>query len=349
MHNVPAVLIVEILFMGITLILWEYHLLQGDTMPGYLLRTLLGSLTIILFSLNTVFWSIFLFPTTFLKIILPFNPFRNLINRALGVIAHSWIKCNNIVLRFSRKIDWEVYGGDNLSVKNWYLVIANHQSWTDIMVLQKIFYKKIPFLKFFLKKELIWVPILGVAWWAFDFPFMKRFSKSFLEKNPHLAGKDIEITKRACHKFKHIPVSIMNFVEGTRFTAEKHARQQSPYPNLLRPKSGGTGFVFSIMGEQLTSILNVTIAYPGGPYSFWDFLCGRVKRIIVDVEEMPVTKEMIGDYINDPGHKEWLQQWMNNLWQGKSVKLSMMMDETSGATILPGRENADTVAVRTIN
>ncbi|HON80358.1 MAG TPA: acyltransferase [Spirochaetota bacterium] len=320
-------------------------------MPVLILRTLLGSFTITLLTLNTVFWSLFLFPATFLKVILPFNPFRNWINRLLGVIAHSWIYCNNIGLRFTRKIEWEVSGVENLSTANWYLVIANHQSWTDIVVLQKIFYKKIPFLKFFLKKELIWVPILGVAWWAFDFPFMKRFSKAFLEKNPHLAGKDIEITKKACHKFKHIPVSIMNFVEGTRLTPEKHARQQSPYPNLLKPKSGGIGFVFSIMGEQLTSILNVTIAYPGGPYSFWDFLCGRVKKVIVDVEEMPVTKDLIGDYINDPVHKEWLQKWMNDLWQKKSEKLSLLLDETQGAAVLPGSRGTDrdAVGIRTIN
>ena len=109
----------------------------------------------------------------------------------------------------------------------------------------------VPFLKFFLKKELIWVPILGIAWWALDFPFMKRYSAAVLKKRPHLRGKDIEITRQACKKFKSLPVSIMNFVEGTRFTREKHDKQKSPFTHLLKPKAGGIGFVLSTMGEQL--------------------------------------------------------------------------------------------------
>ncbi len=65
-------------------------------------------------------------------------------------------------------------GVDSLHQRGWYLVSSNHQSWVDILVLQRIFHGRIPFLKFFLKQELIWVPVIGLAWWALDFPFMKR-------------------------------------------------------------------------------------------------------------------------------------------------------------------------------
>ena len=157
------------------------------------------------------------------------------------------------------------------------MVISNHQSWIDIITLQTVFNRKIPFLKFFIKKELIWVPIMGPAWWALDFPFMKRYSPEFLAKKPHLKGKDIEITRIACSKFKTMPVSVMNFVEGTRFSENKHYRQRSPYNNLLKPKAGGTGFVLTIMGEQLNSILNITIKYTGEDKKFWSLLCGRIQ------------------------------------------------------------------------
>lgn len=286
-----------------------------------------GVITVLLLVLNTLFWSFLLFPVAILKII-PIKLWRKYINKTLDAIARYWIYCNNAGLKITRTINWEVTGVNNLSKKSWYMVIANHQSWTDIVVLQKIFTGKIPFSKFFLKKELMWVPILGLAWWALDFPFMRRYSQSFLMKYPHLKGKDIEVTKKACLKFKDIPVSIMNFVEGTRFTPQKHAKQESPYKNLLKPKSGGVGFVFSTMGSMITSILDVTIVYPQGQASFWDFLCGKVNTIKVHVEEIQVTDDFIGDYVDDPVFKNKFQRWLNDLWYQKDIKIDMMKGKT---------------------
>ncbi|HRZ26927.1 MAG TPA: acyltransferase [Spirochaetota bacterium] len=294
-------------------------------MLNFLPHTVIGVITVLYLIVNTVFWFCFLLPVTILKVIFQIKPVTKFLNIILKGIAFIWIAGNNFGLALTRKIEWEVAGTDDLRNNQWFLVISNHQSWTDIVVLQKVFNGKIPLLKFFLKKELIKVPLMGIAWWALDFPFMKRYSPAFLEKNPHLKGKDIEITKKACAKFKTIPVSIMNFVEGTRFTPEKKARQNSPYRNLLKPKSGGIGFVFSTMGEQLTGILNITIAYPGGPYSFWDFLCGRVRHIMVNVEEIPISENLIGDYINDAQHRERFQQWLNFLWREKDLKIDQML------------------------
>ena len=118
---------------------------------------------------------------------------------------------------------------DGLARHEWYLMTSNHQSWADILVLQKVTNRRVPSLKFFLKQELIWVPLLGLAWWALDFPFMKRYSRAQLEKRPELKGKDMETTRKACEKYAHYPVSVMNFFEGTRFTEEKHRQQNSPY------------------------------------------------------------------------------------------------------------------------
>ncbi|MCP4135762.1 MAG: acyltransferase [bacterium] len=291
------------------------------------IQTFIGIFATMMLILNTLFWAIFLIPFSILKAAIRFKFATKIFNFFLMGIGHSWIVFNGITLAVSRKIDWQVTGLEGLTNDKWYLVVSNHQSWTDIVVLQKIFNKKIPFLKFFLKKELVWVPILGLSWWAFDYPFMKRYSPAFLAKNPHLKGKDVEITKKSCAKFKDIPVSVMNFVEGKRFTKEVHDKQESPYRNLLKPKSGGISFVFSTMGEQLSSILNITIAYPGGPYSFWDFLCGKVLDIRVDIEELPVTKDLIGDYVNDPVYRKNFQKWVNKLWEDKDLKIDLMLDK----------------------
>jgi 1-acyl-sn-glycerol-3-phosphate acyltransferase len=264
-----------------------------------------------------------LFIAAFLKLLMPF--WKKHYNRLLNWIAEKWIFINIVNQKLINNIRWDVTGLENLKPDGWYLVMANHQSWTDILVLQRIFHKRIPFLKFFLKKELIWVPFLGLAWWALDFPFMKRYSKAFLDKYPHLKGKDIEITKKACEKFKTIPVSVMNFVEGTRFTAEKHKRQKSPYANLLNPKAGGVAFVLSAMGEQLHKIVNVTIVYPGGAKSFWGFLCGKIGEIKVMVETLPVNREIIGDYVNKEEFRENFQKWINSLWEKKDIQIEAML------------------------
>jgi 1-acyl-sn-glycerol-3-phosphate acyltransferase len=276
-----------------------------------------GFFSMILLGVNTIFWIPLLIIIAIIKLLIPLKFWRNFWGKISITIAEIWISINNFNIRWTKNIEWNVSGLKQLSLNEWYLVISNHQSWVDIIVLQKIFNRRIPFLRFFLKKELIWVPFLGIAWWALDFPFMKRYSPSFLEKHPHLRGKDIEITRRACGKFRSTPVSIMNFVEGTRFTENKRISRKSPYKHLLLPKAGGAGFVLTAMGEQLTSIINVTIIYPDGKISFWDFLCGRINRINVIAESIPVTDKIRGNYIEDKKYRIWFQKWINEIWMKK--------------------------------
>ena len=285
------------------------------TLPG----AVRGSLSLILYILNTVFWCIPLFGLVLAKAAVPLESWRRRCSRILNAIAENWIWVNNQNQRLiAGNTRWEVQGIETLERSEWYLVLANHQSWVDILVLQRIFHRKIPFLKFFIKKELLWFPILGQAWWAMDFPFVKRYTKSYLQKKPHLKGKDMEITRKACKKFKKIPISIMNFVEGTRFTDEKHRRQQSPYDHLLRPKAGGIAFVLGSMGEQIHRVLDVTIVYPDGLSSFWALLCGKIQKIKVRVRTLPVSPELLGDYANDSQFRVRLQQWLNDIWEEKN-------------------------------
>ena len=108
-------------------------------------------------------------------------------------------------------------------------------------------------------------------------PFMKRYSKDYLAKNPHKKGKDLQATHKAIELFKHTPASIMNFVEGTRYSQQKNKQQDSPYQHLLKPKAGGISFVISAMGQQFNSLLDVTIIYSGKQHSLWDFLCRQMR------------------------------------------------------------------------
>ncbi len=287
-----------------------------------------GLLSLGLYVFNTVICVIPIFLITLLKIILPFPAWRQWCKQALNSIAVTWIGINNFNQRLLGGTHLDVRGAQTLKRRGWYLVIANHQSWVDILVLQRIFHRKIPFLKFFIKKELFWVPLLGQAWWALDFPFMKRYSKEFVARHPHLKGKDIEITRRACEKFKTLPVSIMNFVEGTRFTPAKHRRQQSPHDNLLKAKAGGIAFVLAAMGDHLNQILDVTIVYPPGPNSFWSFACGNIKEIKVRIKELPVSQAPRGDYVQDPEFRQAFQDWLNGLWGEKDRCIDELLART---------------------
>lgn len=298
---------------------------QQKIMLNFLPGTIRGCLLVILYFLNTFFYFLLIILVAILKLVIPIEAWRNLCTQVLKWLAMGWVSVNSFNTRLINKVQWDVAGLSGLKTNQWYLVISNHQSWTDILVLQTIFSGKIPFLKFFLKKELIWVPLLGIAWWALDFPFMKRYSKAFLKKNPHLAGKDLETTKTACEKFKKMPVSVMNFVEGTRFTQEKHDKQDSPFTHLLKPRAGGIGFVLDAMGGQLKSVVNVTIAYPKGPKSFWDFMCGRVTKIVVRVQTLPITRELQGDYFEDEKFRARFQKWINDLWIEKDELLDKML------------------------
>ena len=291
-------------------------------MLHFLPRPLTGALSMLLYILNTLFWSVPIMILALLKLP-PLTRWQSWMTYLLDACAVSWISVNNFTTRLFTRIRWHISGLEKLSRKDWYLVLANHQSWADILVLQNVFNRKIPFIKFFLKKELIYVPVIGLCWWALDFPFMKRYSKAFLQRNPHLQGKDIETTRRACRKFRFKPAAIMNFVEGTRFTREKHDKQQAPYQNLLKPKAGGAAFVLGAMGEQLHKILDITIHYPKGIPTFWDYISGKVRDITVQVNVPPITPDLLGDY-NDNQYRERFQQWINQLWQQKDQQLTAL-------------------------
>ena len=281
-------------------------------------------LALLALALNILLHVVFIFALTLLKLLLPVHSIRQACSRALVAIAESWIGVNNVLFGVFARVRWQVQGLDGLRRDGNYLVLCNHQSWVDIPVLQKVFNRRIPFLRFFLKQELIWVPLLGLAWWALDFPFMKRYSRQTLLRHPELQGKDREATRRACEKFRHMPVSVMNFAEGTRFTPAKHDAQHSPFRHLLRPKAGGVAFVLDAMGEALHAILDVTIVYPYGPCTIVDLIAGRVREVRVHVRERPIGRDLIGSYDEDAAFRGRVKAWMNTLWSEKDAQAARM-------------------------
>ena len=288
----------------------------------FYLRGLVSGLILVL---NTLFWFMPIMILAVIKVVFPFNLVRVPINKMLDAFATAWISVNGFCQRLVGKSHLVISGGGKLELKGYYMVTANHQSWVDILILQRVFNRQIPFIKFFLKQQLIWVPFIGLAWWALDFPFMKRYSREQLAKQPHLKGKDIQVTRKACEKFRHAPVAIMNFLEGTRFTSAKYAEQESPYHALLKPKAGGLSFALTAMGGRLEQLLDVTIVYPEGVPSLWDYLCGRVAQVKVHIRLLPIGDELLGDYQQDEEYRLLFQQWVNELWREKDQRIQFML------------------------
>ena len=297
-------------------------------MLDFLPAPLKGTLAALLILCNTLVLIPFLLAFALLKLVLPITIVRKGCTVILNNIAWVWIGFNNLLMKLLHKVEWDVRGVENLSREHWYFVTCNHQSWADIPAIQYVLNSKIPLLKFFLKKQLIWVPLLGVAWWALDFPFMHRHTKDQIAKRPELKGKDIAATQAACEKFRYTPVTIFNFMEGTRFTPEKHERQKSPYKHLLKPRAGGTAFVLGAMGEMIHTMLDVTIVYPDGRAGFWDYLCGRIRRIIIEVKTREIPDEFLGmDYENNRETRIAFQRWVSEIWAEKDRRIEELKTE----------------------
>lgn len=281
-----------------------------------------GTISLFLISLNTAVHCSLIFCIALCKLLIPLPAWHQLCNAPLDLLAASWIDTNGVWISLMQKQPWEAEISSDLSRNRWYLVTCNHQSWADIFISQRLLNHRIPQMKFFLKQQLIWVPVIGLAWWALDFPFMKRYTKRHLKKHPEKRGKDFETTQKACRKFLQRPVAIFNFMEGTRFTPAKQQRQDSPYRNLLRPRPGGTGYVLGAMGEQLDELIDITIYYPDGVPGFWDFLCGKKSAARLKITSRPIPPSLLGkDYGQDRAFRNELQQWVNELWATKDEQL----------------------------
>jgi len=297
-------------------------------MLGVALRSTRAAISLTLMWINTMVLCLPIYVVAILRVLSP-NSMKPLWTRLAMASAEMWISINNLILDSLQRLNIEVVGEPTLEPKTWYLVIANHQSWTDIVILQRVFNRKIPMLKFFIKQQLIYAPIIGIAWWVLDFPIMKRYSAMTLKKKPHLRGKDIETTKASCERFKLTPVSVLNFLEGTRFNTDKRTSQGSPYRHLLKPKSGGATMVLESLGDQLHSVLDVTLVYHDKTPSFIEFLMGHSSKITVQIEEIPMDEvkhrsATQGEGFNNRQTLSFLQE----RWQKKDAVINDLLEQT---------------------
>lgn len=243
----------------------------------------------------------------------------------IELIPTSWAFFNLCCIRLSTLGKFDVQGDAQLSRRHWYLLVSNHQSWVDILVLSGIFSLSAPPIKFFMKKELLWqLPIAGACCYFLGYPFMERHTRADIRKNPALKGKDIETTKQACKKFRKLPTTVINFAEGTRFTQQKHEKQQSPFKHLLKPRAGGTAIVMNELHDCLAGVLNVTINYDADDISFFNLVSGNLRKLSVRYEILPIDAELLGNYYEDRNYRSNIQRWFNDMWERKDTLLDKL-------------------------
>ncbi|MCO8103343.1 acyltransferase [Acinetobacter indicus] len=243
-------------------------------------------------------------------------------------ITNSWLSVNNwLIDHVLPNTHWDISieDGLDLNMQGRYLMTCNHQSWVDTTVNQYFGLTRMPLTRFFTKWELIFIPFVGQAFKILGFPMMKRHSKEQIAKNPALKYRDMEEARKACEQLVSQPFTLLNYLEGTRFTPEKHEQQKSPYQHLLKPKAGGLALALNILGNEIDALVDMTIVYPDGAPDYGEFWLGEVPRIAVNLRKIDIPDWVLGgDYEEDAAYRERFQDWVHQLWTEKDQLIHEM-------------------------
>lgn len=300
-------------------------------MLSFLPAPLIFIINMVMISIASILLSVPLIILALVKLILPFKPVLSFVD-AYGQVAFRCFCAHNAgLMRITTNVDWDIKGLENLKVKGSCIVISNHLSWTDIVMLCHIYRYRIPITKFFLKQSLIFIPVIGQACYAVGMPFLRRYTRAQILKNPKLKTRDLDATRKACKSLLVYPSSLVNFVEGTRFTPEKARAQKSPYQNLMPPKAASLAVALGMIGNNIDCMINTTLLYPGakeGSSVFYQLLCGRLKKVIARVEIIDretIQSRMVGDYMTDRQFKRSFTNELRQIWQRKDEQIAQLL------------------------
>ena len=287
----------------------------------FIFENIIGMTSITILVLNTFILSCLLIPLGIIKFFLPLTALKVLFTKFIIKVGELWIFTNKIWVKALHNPKWQIIGKENIKSDGWTIATSNHQSFADIFLLQDITNRKMPMLKFFMKHVLIYVPVIGLSWWALDMPFLKRYTKKQLENNPELHGKDVREMKRALKHYALYPVTVFSFAEGTRFTIKKNLHQKSPFKNLLKPKEGGLATALSLVNE-IDSLIDFTIKFDTKKRSFWDYLCGRMNSVKVIIREIKIPAKFLNiDLLENKILRSEFKDWLHDIWNEKDTLL----------------------------
>ena len=255
------------------------------------------------------------------RAVIPLKSFKLFLAKISNKIGDLTVYGLKLIMLLMHGNNIQVINNEKYDMNKWYMAMSNHQSWADIFVLLTVANKKIPLLKFFMKKELWWIPFVFLANKTLNMPFVNRHSKKAIEKNPSLRTKDYENTLKSCKRFLRAPSTIFSYAEGTRFTSEKHKAQNSKYKNLLQPKIGGMATALSAMPE-IDTLINFSVVYKSKKRSAWSFLNGEMKDVKVFIKSYKIPENLKNrNYGSDHLYREEFKEWIEEIWDEKDRKI----------------------------
>jgi 1-acyl-sn-glycerol-3-phosphate acyltransferase len=304
-----------------------------------LLRHLVGVLSFAVVALNVLLW-VTLIHLFAIGLLIPSDRVYGWVERAVNKCFSNWVSTNDWWFRHMLGLRWDLDTNLERDFSRPHLLIANHRSWVDVFLILSQMNGRLTLPRVFMKSSLRWLPLIGSATYIMGFPQVKRYSKELIAKKPHLAGKDLQTTRKACERFKRYPNNLLSFVEGTRFTDKKHQQQQSPYQTLLKPRARGIAYVLEALPGHFDHIVDFTIYYPQAQHSFWDLLTGRLQQATIRVHTVPLpTQFQQLDFHPAEKDKPVFFAWFNQYWTEKDQRLlalqhkSCLLDSTENSAI----------------
>ncbi len=206
------------------------------------------------------------------------------------------VAINSILIERFLRIRLRVHG--ETSIDGPVIVISNHRTWFDILLLHQVITRRGPILKFLIKRELLFVPILGWLCFALGFPRLIRGRQEGGRE------QDLKVIATAAADNTNSSYALTVFVEGTRFTRDKHEHQAAPFTHLLKPRHGA---LQTILKHAPAPIIDSTIIYPRDDVTFWQCIGGAVRQIDIFIEAAA------------PPEPADTQDWLNRRWQAKDA------------------------------
>jgi 1-acyl-sn-glycerol-3-phosphate acyltransferase len=258
------------------------------------------------------------------RAVFPFKSLKIKLAKISNSIGEYTVYGLKIIMKIMHRDSMQVFDNNEFDKNAWYMAISNHQSWADIFILLVAAHKRIPLLKFFMKKELAWIPFIFLANKTLNMPFVNRHSKKELEKNPNLRNKDYENTLKACKRFLRSPSTIFSYAEGTRNDAAKHKAQNSSYKNLLIPRIGGIATALSAM-PNINVLVDYSVVYKSEKRGAWSFLKGDMKDVKVLVRKYDIPENLKNkNYSTDAEYRENFKNWIEAIWIEKDQEIERL-------------------------
>jgi 1-acyl-sn-glycerol-3-phosphate acyltransferase len=258
------------------------------------------------------------------RAIFPFKSLKIKLSKISNTIGEYTVYGLKIIMKIMHRDAMQVFDNNEFDKNQWYMAVSNHQSWADIFILLVAAHKRIPLLKFFMKKELAWIPFVFLANKTLNMPFVNRHSKKQLEKNPNLRFKDYENTLLACKRFQRSPSTIFSYAEGTRNNSTKHQAQNSPYKNLLIPRVGGIATALSAM-PNIDVLVDYSVVYKSNKRGAWAFLKGDMRDVKVSVKKYNIPEDLKNkNYSTDEEYRKNFKIWIEGIWEEKDKEIERL-------------------------